>query len=51
MNEKEFFTGSHNPADIVRSIAFNLRFYRENPDYFDPDGIWCFVAARAAEKR
>lgn len=50
MKEKDFFTGSHNPFDIGRSMAFNLAFLRDNPDYFDPDGIWCFVAARAAER-
>ena len=48
MNEKEFFTGPKNPFNIGRCIAYNLQFARDNPDYFDPDGIWCFVAARAA---
>lgn len=50
MNEKEFFTGSHNPIDIFRAIDFDLRFYRNNPDYFEPDGIWCFCGSQGSGK-
>lgn len=50
MSEKDFFTGSHNPADYFRSMAYNLAFLRENPDYFDPDGIWCFCGAQGQGK-
>lgn len=50
MKEKDFFSGSHNPADYFRTAAFMLRFYRNNPGYFDPDGIWCFVGAQGQGK-
>lgn len=50
MNEKEFFTGPKNPFNIARCMSFNIRFLRDNPDYFDPDGIWCFVVAKAAAR-
>lgn len=50
MNEKEFFTGSHNPADIVRSIDYDIRFYRQNPDYFEPNGIWCYCGVQGSGK-
>lgn len=50
MNEKDFFTGSHNPLDIFRSIKYDIEFQRANPDYFDPDGIWCFCGAQGQGK-
>lgn len=50
MKEKDFFTGSHNPLDIGRSMAFNLAFIRDNPDYFDPDGLWCFCGSQGSGK-
>ena len=50
MNEKNYFTGSHNPADFFRSAAFQLAFLRDNPDYFDPDGIWVFCGAQGQGK-
>lgn len=48
MKERDFFTGPKNPINIARCMRFNIQFLRDNPDYFDPDGIWCFVAAKAA---
>lgn len=50
MSEKDFFSGSHNPIDYFRTAAYMLRFYRDNPDYFDPDGIWCFCGAQGQGK-
>lgn len=50
MHEKEFFTGSHNPADFGRCIAYNLAFWRQNPFYFEPCGIWCFCGAQGSGK-
>ena len=50
MNEKDFFTGSHNPFNWFKSAAYNLAFLRENPDYFEPDGIWCFCGAQGQGK-
>ena len=50
MSEKDFFTGSHNPLDWFRCAAFNIAFMRENPDYFEPDGLWCFCGAQGEGK-
>ena len=50
MSEKDFFSGSHNPFDWFRSAAYNLAFLRANPDYFEPDGIWCFCGAQGQGK-
>lgn len=50
MSDKQFFLGSKNPANIFSSICFDLRFYRDNPDYFLPSGIWCFCGAQGSGK-
>lgn len=49
-SEKSFFTGSHDPADYFRSWAFNAKYLKENPDYFDPDGIWVFCGSQGQGK-
>lgn len=50
MNDKEFFTGPKNPFNIARCMSFNIKFLRDNPDYFDPDGIWCFCGSQGSGK-
>ena len=50
MKEKDFFTGSHNPFDAAKAAAFQLAFLRDNPDYFEPDGLWCFCGAQGSGK-
>lgn len=50
MTEKEYFKGSKNPANIIKSAAFDLAFYRQNPEYFDPCGIWVFCGAQGSGK-
>lgn len=50
MNERDFFTGSHNPANYFKSFAYDIAFMRANPDYFEPDGIWCFCGAQGQGK-
>lgn len=50
MNEKDFFAGSHNPVNIIKSAAFDLAFIRSNPDYFEPDGLWAFCGSQGAGK-
>lgn len=50
MNERDFFTGSCNPFDIIGCLKFNMKFRKENPDYFYPDGIWCFCGAQGSGK-
>lgn len=50
MNDEIFFQGSKNPCNIFRSMAFDLRFFRQNPDYFDPCGIWLFCGCQGSGK-
>lgn len=50
MDDKVYFEGSKNPRNIFSSLAFDWRFRRENPDYFDPCGIWVFCGAQGSGK-
>lgn len=50
LNETEFFKGSCNPANIIKSAAFDLAFIRANPDYMEPDGLWAFVGSQGSGK-
>ena len=50
MNEKQFFKGSKNPINAIKSMKFDLQFFRENPDYFEPDGLWIFCGAQGSGK-
>lgn len=50
MNEKDFFTGSHNPFNWFRCAKFNLEYLRSNPDYFEPDGLWTFCGSQGSGK-
>ena len=50
MNEKQYFDGNLNPFTMFSCMAFNLAFRRDNPNYFDPDGIWCFCGAQGSGK-
>ena len=46
MSDNEYFRMNVNPVNLVKSIAFDIAFMRNNPDYFEPCGIWCFVGAQ-----
>lgn len=50
MSDKAYFEGSKNPRNIFSSLAFDLRFRRENPNYFDPCGIWIFCGSQGSGK-
>ena len=50
MNDKIYFEGSKNPWNIISSLAFDHRFFRENPDYFEPCGIWVFCGSQGSGK-
>lgn len=50
MRDKEYFKGSHNPFNFFKSLLFNIRFFRSNPFYFEPDGIWVFCGAQGSGK-
>lgn len=48
--EKSCFKGSHNPVNIIRSLRFDAQFYQNNPDYFNPCGIWVFCGSQGSGK-
>lgn len=50
MNDNQYFDGSRNPLNIIRSATFDIRFFRHNPTYFDPSGIWVFCGAQGSGK-
>ncbi len=47
---KNFTTGSHNVVDFVRTGIFNFRFWKSNPTYFYPAGIWVFCGPQGSGK-
>ena len=50
MSDIDYFRGSHNCFNFFRSVAHDFRFYRSNPFYFDPCGIWVFCGAQGSGK-
>lgn len=50
MSDKLFFKGSHNPVNACRAFVHDFRFYKSNPCYFDPSGIWVFCGAQGSGK-
>lgn len=50
MYEEKYFHGSKNPVNVFRSISHDIKFYRSNPDYFDPAGIIVFCGAQGSGK-
>lgn len=50
MSDYEYFKGSLNPVNFFRSLAHDVRFYRANPFYFEPCGIWLFCGAQGSGK-
>lgn len=42
--------GSHNILDIFRTKKYVKDFYRQNPDYFKPEGIIIFSAFQGQGK-
>lgn len=49
-NFKEYLSGSLNPKHVLDTIKHNLLFAKNNPDYFYPDGIWCFCGPQGSGK-
>lgn len=47
---QDFLKGSLNPKHFVDTIVHNIRFARNNPDYFYPDGIWVFCGPQGSGK-
>lgn len=50
IKDTKFFTGSQNPFDVFGCLKYNKNFKKSNPDYFYPDGIWCFCGAQGCGK-
>lgn len=50
MSDKEYFRGSKNPLNIFKTLYYDYCFSSDNPDYFWPDGIWCFCGAQGTGK-
>lgn len=50
MNIKEFLKSSFSFSDGFHAICYKVRFWRNNPDYFDPDGIWVFCGPQGSGK-
>lgn len=50
MSDKSYFSGSKNPVNFCKSLAFDFCFYRDNPYYFEPAGIWVFCGAQGSGK-
>lgn len=47
---KDYLSGSINPKNIYKTIEYNIKFARDNPDYFYPDGIWLFSGPQGSGK-
>ena len=50
MSDKKYFKGSHNPINAFRAFGHDFLFYRSNPYYFDPAGIWVFCGCQGSGK-
>jgi len=51
MNEIKYFTqGSKNPFNLVATLKYKYQFLRDNPDFFNPSGIWVFCGAQGSGK-
>lgn len=50
MSVKKYFQGSKNPIHFFRSLAFDIRFMRDNPNYFSPSGIWVWCGSQGSGK-
>lgn len=50
MSDKQYFDGSKNPFNLFRSLGHDIRFYRDNPFYFEPCGIWVFCGSQGSGK-
>lgn len=50
MADTQYFKGSRNPLNFLKSLSFDFRFYRDNPDFFEPFGTWVFCGAQSSGK-
>lgn len=47
---EKYLDGSLNPKNVVDVISYNLKFYREHPDYFHPEGLLTFHGGQGSGK-
>lgn len=47
---KRFTRGSLNPFDGLAAAEYKYKYLRDNPTYFDPDGIWVFCGPQGSGK-
>lgn len=48
--DKKLLEGSKNPKNIVDSVKYKIDFRRNNPDYFEPEGILIFCGSQGSGK-
>lgn len=47
---RDYLGGSHNPLQVGRSFVHDVRFYADNPWYFEPNGIWLYCGCQGSGK-
>lgn len=47
---KEFTSGSLHPKHFFNTLSYKLLFFRNNPTYFYPAGIWVFTGPQGSGK-
>lgn len=47
---REFTKGTKNPLQGLRAGYYTLKYLVDNPEYFQPDGIWVFCGAQGSGK-
>ena len=48
--DKELLKGSLNPKHAIDSLRYKMNFMRENPFYFEPEGIMIFCGSQGSGK-
>lgn len=46
----DLLRGSINPKNIIDVQKYNYKFHKENPDYFNPDGLLVFCGSQGSGK-
>ena len=45
----DMLEGSKNPKNLIDTFKFRKKFYKDNPDYFFPEGLLVFCGGQGAE--
>lgn len=48
--DKELLKGSLNPKHVFDTVKYKMDFRKNNPDYFDPEGIMIFCGSQGSGK-